>query len=1073
MSADVEQARKAIARCRALRQNGVVEAVLRGEFQSRLRGIFPDADDERWINHYGEGAEAHRKISRFDGVSASRFIDNLIGFTSIEYESDLRITAKRKEGYCQIKEHAVGLLHGGAPRSQIRVILSDTVDWYAYGIGFKSCIESSSCTIEDIELSEIERFEPVADNESTAKHLILFLRRHFAREQSRPLVADYLALDIGLESPACRCSINTLTTLVEAERAVDPSVKIATELWSHFVDHLEDESGNFRVGPYVDEIYLSIIARLLIANFLAKLAIISNDRELEAILNGSYFQNKYQLYNLVEKDYFHWIVSSNHIAKILLIAHKIQGDLYAYDFSSPTDKNLFGRLMAQLAQRSQRKLLGQEWTPNWLAKHLAECCLDNLPKGEMPKIIDMCCGSGSILTEVIKAAKSRYGYEDIASLQSVVTGFDIDPLAVAFAKTTWVITLADEIRKAVAPITIPVYHADSFFAVTPISASIPTLGENAMIEITLDGQSIKLPVELVQPEYRALFDRIIDWAHDEAIQTSGRAVLTSVDAKNTLDTVIADTAAILSSELRQATAGVILALAQRMKVLADSGRNGIWAFILRNTYQPGFLTGQFNGLASNPPWLAMSALADNPYYHVLSRRAALYGIKPGGSSFPHLELGTTYLLHAIDRYLKSGAAVACLVPGTILNGHHHERFRQRDYLHSGRPVAFSVTEVWRILPKTFNYPGAVLIGKKVDQLAEADISIERGSIAQPEVIKKVEFSEQRIDKNRTAWVIGGGSSLNARAGHGKIPQQGADMMPRRAVCIEILSKSRNEYRVGTPARESEWGFTVKDAKQLSGEQFSGYVATRFIHHMAQSKNLLTFVLGPHRAPVAIPATRGKNGKWHIHDPASIRRMGFTRTARHFATINDKLKTVGIDNTLEHRINERRKLSHQVFPESGYVVLSGAGGTYICAAWIPVAEARGLVVDQTLYWQVVPDEEEAWFMTGMLNSDALTAAISPFNPRGGFGPRHIHTLPYRLMPPYARDNDDHQIVVEAAKTVAKQAVKIVERIPSIGNPSGALHVRRKKLRKHLTQNAAFQELERHCAIILDCDTDLGE
>ena len=89
-----------------------------------------------------------------------------------------------------------------------------------------------------------------------------------------------------------------------------------------------------------------------------------------------------------------------------------------------------------------------------------------------------------------------------------------------------------------------------------------------------------------------------------------------------------------------------------MAELAFANRNGIWAFILRNTYRPGLLTGQFNGLVSNPPWLAMSGLADNPYRAMLTARAKLYGIRPTGSSFLHLELGTTHLLHAVDRYLK-------------------------------------------------------------------------------------------------------------------------------------------------------------------------------------------------------------------------------------------------------------------------------------------------------------------------------------------------------------------------------------------------------------------------------------
>jgi hypothetical protein len=87
----------------------------------------------------------------------------------------------------------------------------------------------------------------------------------------------------------------------------------------------------------------------------------------------------------------------------------------------------------------------------------------------------------------------------------------------------------------------------------------------------------------------------------------------------------------------------------------------------------------------------------------------------------------------------------------------------------------------------------------------------------------------------------------------------------------------------TPA--SGW---EKGPKELKGQRFPGYVAPRFIHSIAQSENLLPFVFGPHRAPVAIPASRDANGAWHIYEPADIRRMGFTRTARRFTQIDNKL-----------------------------------------------------------------------------------------------------------------------------------------------------------------------------------------
>src|SRR5690606_31383277 len=107
------------------------------------------------------------------------------------------------------------------------------------------------------------------------------------------------------------------------------------------------------------------------------------------------------------------------------------------------------------------KLLGQEWTPHWLSRLLADRCLDGLPAGESPRLVDMCCGSGTIIAEIIKATRARFGFADIEKLGDVATGFDIDPLAVCLAKTTWVVSLAGEIKAATKPITIPIYHADS------------------------------------------------------------------------------------------------------------------------------------------------------------------------------------------------------------------------------------------------------------------------------------------------------------------------------------------------------------------------------------------------------------------------------------------------------------------------------------------------------------------------------------------------------------------------------------------------------------------------------------
>jgi len=1068
MSEEIPHAIEAIRRCRELRDSGSVEAVLRSELQSHLRLIFSSSEDENWLNHYAAGSEAKTKVSLKDASVANRFIDNLVGSTTIEYEGDLRIKAKFDEGFRQVHEHVAGLVRGGIPVSQIRGILSDTVEWYAYDAALLGEADPSSCTPNDISLTLVDELRLETDDDGFAQRLVQFVRKHLAREQSRPLRAAFLASDLGLDSAACKRTSKPLSLIVDQGRSTDLSISLATDLWSEFVDYLEGHTGTFRTDAYVDEVYLSVLSRLLSANVLAGQAISSSDDELKAILGGSYFKDRYQLSNMIELDYFGWLTHPAHIEKLIPLARNIQQDLYAYDFSYYPEEDLFGRLMAQLARRSQRKLLGQEWTPAWLSQLLAERCLDNLPPGETPRIVDMCCGSGSILAEVLKAARTRFSLVGIEDLHDAVTGFDIDPLAVSLSKTTWVVTLAAEIKAATSPVVVPIYHADSLFAVTPVSSNIPFPDESDEIEISLDGLKIEIPSQLVQPNCRELFDRIVDWAYDEALDAQAKGAtdqLTTEIAEQFLQGAISASAATISDELFDPLVEAVFKLASRMSELAVANRNGIWAFILRNTYRPGLLSGQFNGLVSNPPWLAMSGFAENPYKEVLTKRAQLYGIRPAAQSFLHLELGTTHLLHAVDRYLTSGAAIACLVPGTILNGHHHQAFRSNQFLTASRPVLLDVVEVWQVARNTFKYPGAAIVGQKREDLASVGSKPISGFVADEAGLNAVEFSVRSIGTNRTAWVLEDDGLPAGSSGLVDLPQQGADLMPRTCVCVDLLDTNGKEYRVDTPGKDSRWAFTVKAAKELKAEKFPGYVSPRFIHNIVQSENLLPFVLGDHRAPIAIPAQRNKSGDWKVYDETDIRRMGLIETARRFKRINLCLSDVGQGKSLQRRIDERGKLSKQTFGDGGFLVFAGAGGKHICAACIPVETSEKLVIDQTVYWQVVGSAEQAHYRVGILNSHALMEAITPFNPKGAFGERHIHTLPYRLMPAFDSENEVHQKIAELSASVETSAREIVESDPYINDPTRALHVRRTRLRKRLSELESYGALELLCAATL--------
>ena len=222
----------------------------------------------------------------------------------------------------------------------------------------------------------------------------------------------------------------------------------------------------------------------------------------------------------------------------------------------------------------------------------------------------------------------------------------------------------------------------------------------------------------------------------------------------------------------------------------------------------------------------MSRLTNNPYQEALARRASLYGVSPTGSSFLHLVLGTTHLLHAVDRYLKPGACVACLVPGTVFNGDHHEPLRQRAYLRGNRPVALEVAEVWQVASGTFKYPGAAIVGHKRSPVVEIETQ-PTAFLAQPSGLQAADFSVRTVSSTRTAWVLERGGTPVGGGGMKEIPQQGADLMPRTAVCIEVLNDVGPEHRVDTPSEGSPWWFAVKNAKKMQEDNFPGHVAPSF------------------------------------------------------------------------------------------------------------------------------------------------------------------------------------------------------------------------------------------------------
>ncbi len=1048
--------------------NNAVEDVIRHNLSSWMRQMFKD--NPWWISVHISGSETKMDYTTLSGSNRG-FVDSLVGKTVIEYEKNLAIPSIFNTGYQQVKGYCAGLLNNGVDQDDIIGVLSDTIRWHAYKISAVVEKDPDQLYAQDmIELEEIDYIQLSTGDEIEAKQFVNFILKYIAREGSRKLDAIQLAKDMGIESIFWENYISQIGIIIKSAFESQKTYATMIEgLWSNFVSYIGGSTNDkyFSLTSYINEFYIITLAKFLCVNILEGESIISTPDESLQILNGNYFRKK-GLLNLIEYDYFGWINETPYAEKLLDITQKIQEDLLAYDFKNIPKEDIFGPLVAQLAQREQRLLLGQEYTPQWLAKKIVKNLLASMPNGEQPKFLDMCCGSGVFLVETVKQTIERLGVdpldcsnEDIDILQNAIVGFDIDPLAVILSKVNWVLLMRDFIASASADLVIPVFHADSLFMITPVSKNISQ--ESEEIILNLDNEAVSLPSFLISPSNGVLFDHLVKACYSLAMQRSKNK--NNGKLKPQIELVVKRA---LESILTNMEIGNIdkliefcFELTSVLEKMQREGKNGIWAFILENTYRPALVMEQFNGIVSNPPWLTMSKLRDNPYKTGLVTKALEYNIKPKGGAHHHVELSTIFLIQSIQHYLSSNSKFACVMPDSLLNGYHHEPFRMEEYRKTKDPIYANVVEIWEVDPSTFKNKAIVIFGDNI--VGNSTKSVIPG--------KKV-YYEEDIDceyrllrqGSRSAW----SNNPNVEEVTEVLEQipflQGADIMPRTVIFHRSKKQHNGKWELSKINRvNDELSYLVKDAK--THKEFRLEVVNiddDLMYNCLLSHHMVPFkILSP--ADAFLPVIKDEKGDFRaINEETLFLRSGSVREAIRSITTE-----LGITITdYYYKLNYRNKLNPQKFDKNSFLVLAGAGGSYACSGYIDLSKSNSekLIVDQTLYWYQTTNEDEAIYIVGMLNSEALNNLIAEFQPEGIQGKRHIHKLPYAITPMYDEENDLHVELVSVIKKLMEEFDKNIDEDISelIFNPSkSTLQVRRRKVRQYLKTLPSYCSYEGLC------------
>ena len=321
------------------------------------------------------------------------------------------------------------------------------------------------------------------------------------------LPADALNIinQLGRQSPAFA---RTLGLLAPAWNAISGRAEAALkrQLWSR---HLGLVYGK---AIEDDELWLQHTYLVTVAKAIAAGTMGFSGLEPSQLLMGTPFRAA-GVHGAVEEDFFGWVLDAPGGEEVVarLVAHAARFDL------GSVDVDLLKVLYELLIDPKQRHDLGEYYTPDWLARKVVRRAVSN-PAEE--SVLDPACGSGSFLFHALRLKREALVSANVSQTEiaarccSSVTGIDIHPVAVIFARVTYLLGLGGSLLKRGGDISVPVYLGDALQWNVRRDAE-----QDLVVEVPPDPQRemkgtplLRFPLELCADPVR--FDHVTTMMHE-------------------------------------------------------------------------------------------------------------------------------------------------------------------------------------------------------------------------------------------------------------------------------------------------------------------------------------------------------------------------------------------------------------------------------------------------------------------------------------------------------------------------------------------------------------------------------
>lgn len=924
-------------------------------------------------------------------------IDALLGRTVFEFKSDLR----RERGDAEEGLTRYLTEREGQTGEKFVGIATDGAEFTAYFLKGEG-------------LQEVSAHKTDAES---PRELCVWLQSVVATGEELPPDPLTITREFGRDSLAARRAFDALDALWE-EIGQTPEARLKRALW----DRLLGLAYGADVGD--DALFLQHTYLVVVAKAMAWEAMIATlPGNAADLLHGAAY-SELGIVGQSEPDFFDWILATEDGADLVMRTARQVARFRLHDIQVDILKALYESLI----DPETRHDLGEYYTPDWLASRMVAEAVDR-PLEQ--RVMDPACGSGTFLFHAVRAVLDAAEAAGMAKAEAVrraaanIAGIDIHPVAVIFARVTYLLALIPALRmEHPGNVTVPVYLGDA------LQWNLARIGEQGQQPDMLaadDTLEIYVPpVELAEPTPQrldaatlrfpatvasdaGLFDRVLNTMIDFAERSESSADFSAWLARGTY---------------AKAEDGCILRdTYEVMHRLQKEGRNHIWGYVARNLARPVWLSSEAQKadvVIGNPPWLAFRHMKGELQERYRSEASAAR-VWWSGRGTSGNDLSAYFFVRAALLYMRREGRIALVMPYAAMSRRAYTPFRNGEVARFGyveRRLQF--TAAWSLGPEVqplFPVPSCVLFAEEHDGATPAPLPPQISALSGSLPRRDADLSEASSSLTESAnnW-----PSLAVELDESPYRQtfrQGAILVPRRLMLVELVSTT--DILPSNPEYPLVRGRTGNQDKMpwKNVEPPRGAVEGEFLRPALLGESVVPFrMLSPLHAIIPWDSERHE-----LMNSRAAASRGYPRLSRWL----DRAETIWHESgkgrrSLLDQYDYFRQLSAQ-FPIAPIRVVYTKAGTNLAAAHL---EDHSAVIDHKLYWMAVESVEEARFLCGVLNSETLRAGVEGYQAQGQWGARDFDKYVFNLpIPRYDTGNDLHRDLAEAAQT-AEDVARLV-------------------------------------------------